>query len=91
MRSEVARSKTGRLPAYMFFVVALILFVQERVVKGLFAAYGGNESEMMMKMVVTFGFGSVALIILLTNRFEPKHKPWASATLGMILGYWLKT
>ena len=43
-----------------------------------------------MQVLITLIFTPTALFIVLARRYGPKDKHWAYATLGTILGYWLR-
>jgi hypothetical protein len=43
-----------------------------------------------MEYVITIAVGAVALFVILSDRYGPKDKHWAYATVGTILGHWLR-
>jgi hypothetical protein len=43
-----------------------------------------------MQIVITFLLLTAALYLIVTRRFPIHEKYWAYATLGMLVGFWLK-
>jgi hypothetical protein len=56
------------------------------------------ESELLMKITLmqlgqigaSLIFALPALYIILSSGYQPQEKNWAIATLGTILGFWLR-
>lgn len=42
------------------------------------------------RITVSAAVLAASLFIILSNRYGPKDKHWAYATVGTVLGYWLK-
>jgi hypothetical protein len=48
----------------------------------------GEES--IFKMAITIIILLPSIFIILSSRYNPKDKYWAYATVGTLLGYWLR-
>jgi len=46
--------------------------------------------RMIMRLVVSIVLLSAGLFVILSERYDPNAKHWAYATVGTILGFWLK-
>ena len=49
-----------------------------------------DERPFFLQVGLTVAVGITALILLLSRKRQPKDKYWAYATLGTLIGYWLK-
>src|SRR2546427_6777852 len=47
-------------------------------------------SRTIMQIVVSLVLLAAALFIILSERYDPNSKHWAFATVGTILGFWLR-
>jgi hypothetical protein len=78
------------LPKVMFALTVVLLF---SITVFLWPGYGYKPQRDIrgaMQIIVTFSIGAAAVFVILAKRYGPKDKHWAYATLGTILGYWLK-
>jgi hypothetical protein len=46
--------------------------------------------HLIMQIVVTLVPLPAAVFVILSMRYPPKDKNWAYATVGLIMGYWLR-
>jgi preprotein translocase subunit SecF len=49
-----------------------------------------GSSATTMRILVTIVLLTAALFVILSKRFQPKDKHWAYATIGTLIGFWLK-
>jgi hypothetical protein len=49
-----------------------------------------DSAKLAMQVLISTVFGAASLFIVLAKRYAPKDKHWAYATLGTILGFWLR-
>lgn len=78
------------LPKVIFALTVVLLF---SITFLLWPGYGLHPLPDLrgpMQIIVTFSVGAAAIFVILAKRYGPKDKHWAYATLGTILGYWLK-
>lgn len=91
------RSKHVVLPIVIFFL-GLALFVLIAVSKSIFfvvqySPLGTTESLQFRPLtqgVVSLALLAATLFVILSKRYAPKDKHWAYATVGLILGFWLR-
>jgi hypothetical protein len=50
----------------------------------------GRRKRLMMQALISATVLAAALFIFLTQGFDQGAKRWASASMGMVVGYWLK-
>jgi hypothetical protein len=55
-----------------------------------YVAYTGLDLRAIMQVLVTCAVGGCSLFVILSKGYGPKDKHWAYATVGTLLGYWLK-
>jgi len=53
-------------------------------------AIGKLDSRSAMQVLVSLCLLSASLFVILTAGYDPNIKHWAFATVGTILGFWLK-
>lgn len=46
--------------------------------------------QFWVRVAISFSVLGCALYVVLSKRYTPTQKHWAYATLGTLLGYWLK-
>jgi hypothetical protein len=46
--------------------------------------------QFWVRVAISFCVLACALFVILSKRYTPTQKHWAYATLGTLLGYWLK-
>lgn len=50
----------------------------------------GALVRLCVQSLVTFALLTVCLVVILSARSDPNSKNWAYATVGTIVGFWLK-
>jgi hypothetical protein len=50
-----------------------------------------SDIHIIMQVIVSIVLLSATLFIVLSKKYNPTDKHWAYATLGLIIGFWLKT
>jgi hypothetical protein len=79
------------LPPVVFGVTVVALMLVS--LSGLpfrYVAYTGFDLHAITQVVVSGVLGGAALFIILSKRYGPKDTHWAYATLGTLLGFWLR-
>jgi hypothetical protein len=51
---------------------------------------GGPLSRAIMQVAVSLSLLGASLVVILSGQYDPSIKHWAFATVGTILGFWLK-
>ena len=91
------RSQHAVLPIVIFFL-GLALFVLIAVSKAIYfvvqySPLSTTESVQfrpLTQVVVSLALLAATLFVILSKRYAPKDKHWAYATVGLILGFWLR-
>jgi hypothetical protein len=78
------------LPLVMFIASAMLLFGTSNMLPNADAAMRGPLRRRLMQAIVSLAVLGAALFIILTHRFEPGER-WAYGSVGMVVGYWLKS
>jgi hypothetical protein len=50
-----------------------------------------GDPRLLMQVGVSLILLPATLFVILSSRYQPKDKHWAYSTLGMVIGFWLKT
>jgi hypothetical protein len=86
-------------PGFMIFVVFIVaLFYVTHPIRPHYMSYPSPPAEsaipervkLAMQILISVAFGAASLFMVIAKRFAPKDKHWAYATLGTILGFWLR-
>jgi hypothetical protein len=49
-----------------------------------------SDTRTAMQIIVSLCLLGASLVVILSSGFDPNVKHWAFATVGTILGFWLK-
>jgi hypothetical protein len=71
----------------LLLAVVLLLFSRSLIFQLIVTEMGYFGPDEFMQAIVSIGIGAAALIVILAQRFAPKDKHWAYATLGTIIGF----
>jgi hypothetical protein len=74
----------------IFIASAMMLFGTSNMLANADPAMNGPLRRLLMQAVVSLAVMGASLFIILTHGFSPDSKRWAYATVGMVVGYWLK-
>jgi hypothetical protein len=75
----------------IFIGSAMLLFGTSNLLPNADAATHGRLRRLMMQAVVSLAVLAVSLFIILTHGFPLDNKHWAYVSVGMVVGYWLKS
>jgi hypothetical protein len=76
------------LPLVAFIGSALLLFGTSNVLPNANVAMHGPVRRFIMQAVVSLAVLAASLFFILMHRFDPS---WAYGSVGMVVGYWLKS
>jgi hypothetical protein len=76
------------LPLIMFIASAMMLFGTSNMLPNADPAMRGPLRRLLMQAVVSLAVLGAALFIILTRAFDPD---WAYGSVGMVVGYWVKS
>jgi hypothetical protein len=76
------------LPVIMFIASAMMLFGTSNMLPNADAAMRAPLRRLLMQAVVSLAVLGAALFIILTRAFDPD---WAYGSVGMVVGYWVKS
>jgi len=79
------------LPPIVFIAGAMMLFSISNVLPDAVAATHRQFRRLMMQGVVSLFVLAASLLVVLTHGFDQGAKYWAFGTVGMVVGYWLKS
>lgn len=69
----------------------MLLFGTSNMLPNADVAIRGSLRRFMMQTVVSLVVLAAAIFIILTHGFDPNSKYWACGSVGMVIGYWLKS
>jgi hypothetical protein len=69
----------------------MLLFGTSNILPNTDAAIHGQLRRLIMQAVVSLAVLVASLLIILTHGFDPDNKHWAYGSVGMVVGYWLKS
>jgi hypothetical protein len=83
--------------------MSIVLFLIAIVLLGFFGVRGRKPTEgaiktfgprwdstFVMQVIVSLAVLATSLFIILSGRYTPQDQHWAYASVGTVLGYWLK-
>jgi len=76
------------LPLVIFIGSAGLLFGTSNMLPNADVAMRGQLRRLIMQAVVCLFVLAAAIFIILMHRFDPH---WAYGSVGMVVGYWLKS
>jgi lysylphosphatidylglycerol synthetase-like protein (DUF2156 family) len=79
------------LPLITFIASAMLLFGTSNMLPDASRAMRGPLKRFLMQAVVSLAVLAAALFVILAHGFDPGNKRWAYGSLGMVVGYWLKS
>jgi hypothetical protein len=78
------------LPLVIFIASAGLLFGTSNMLPNADVAMRGPLRRLIMQAIVSLAVLAASLFIILTNGFD-SGKHWAYGSVGMVVGYWLKS
>lgn len=89
---EAGEETMKRLPMALSFVCFLVLCFWGLYERDLDSIFLGNTriSKELLEMIPTFPLGACALFVVLSARYGLRDKYWAYATIGALVGFWLR-
>jgi hypothetical protein len=80
-----------KFPPFVFgLTVSALMWLSVTGLSLRYVAYTGFDLHAIMQVVVSSVVGAAGLFVILSTRYGPKDKHWAYATVGTLLGFWLK-
>jgi hypothetical protein len=79
------------LPLSIFIGGAMMLFGTSNMLPNAPTAMHGPLRRLIMQAIVSLFILGVSVFVISTNAFHPDGKHWAYASVGMVVGYWLKS
>ena len=76
------------LPLDIFIGSAMLLFGTSNMLPNADPAMNAPIRRLIMQVLVSLAVLAASLFIILAHRFEPD---WAYSSMGMVVGYWLKS
>jgi hypothetical protein len=76
------------VPLAIFIGSAMMLFGTSNMLPNADPAMRGPLRRLLMQGIVSLAVLGAALFIILTRGFDPD---WAYGTVGMVVGYWVKS
>jgi hypothetical protein len=76
------------LPLIIFIGSAMLLFGTSNFLSNPDPPMNGPARRLLMQAIVSLAILGESLFIISTHRFDPR---WAYGSIGMVVGYWLKS
>jgi hypothetical protein len=78
------------VPPVIFLGSALLLFGCSNILPRAEPAMRAPLRRFILQAVVSLAVLGAALFVVLTHGRDYGNKPWAYASMGMVVGYWMK-
>jgi hypothetical protein len=79
------------LPLGIFIGSAMLLLGTSNMLPDADVAMRAPLRRLMMQAIVSLAVLAASLFIIMTHGFDAVSKSWAYGTVGMVVGYWLKS
>jgi hypothetical protein len=81
----------SNVPLAIFVGSAMLLFGTSNMLPNADVGMRGPLRRLLMQAVVSMAVLAASLFIILNQGFDPVNKRWAYGSVGMVVGYWLKS